>query len=369
MGLFSERLVEDVRRLPGAEHSFLRQLCGVRAGRYRNAIEALVEDLCAAQLARAQEQLTSLDNRRFFQGYAEVATARFLGRGRLRVHDVAEPGGCLQTRTLSGPGPQVAVLSFLHKGRSGPDRATVQRLSAALDRVGTRRRLAVIVHSRLPEDFDTEEVRRAVDAWLGEVERGLWQGRYATFVDEQRGIHLEFGLTGRTVKRGARVCFVLGPFLGPAALLAAEPRLIAELNRHHLGPQAGQPLLLVCFADQPWAVGQGALRDFLFGQARSMCLDVDGEARSLAITFRGGPAAALFRDPVFSDLVGVAWLGRDGEDPTRVRAALHLNPWANLPLDPDLLPPVPVLAPSGREGGEVTMAWRGERGAAVIDLL
>jgi hypothetical protein len=369
MGLFSDRLVEDMRRLPGGEHTFLRQVCAVHAGRQRSALETMVEVLPPPLMARAQASMTSLDNRKFFQGYAEVAAASFLGRGRLRVHDLREPGGYLEARSWTGWGVNVAVLSFIHKGRAGPDRATVRRLVAALDRVGSRQRLAVIVHSRLPEDFDTEEVRRAVDTWLSEVERGMWQGRYATFIDEKRGIHLEFGLTGRISRKGSRVCFVLGPFGGPGALAVIEPRLLTELNRYHLSPRSGEPLLLFCVGDRPWSLGLGTLRDFLLGRPRSTTWDQEGDVGTVEMSFDETSGASLFADPVYSDLTGVVWLGRDGDDPTRVRAEAYLNPWARKPLDPDLLPAVPMLVPVERQGQKVRVRRRGERRAAWVDLI
>ncbi|MFH1468301.1 MAG: hypothetical protein ABIO70_28190 [Pseudomonadota bacterium] len=369
MGLFSDRLVEDMRRLPGGEHTFLRQVCGVHAGRQRSALEAMVEVLPPPLLVRAKANLTSLNNRKFFQGYAEVAAASFLERGRLRVHDLTEPGAYLAARSVSGQALNVGVVSFIHKGRAGADQATIKRLVAALDRVGSKQRLAVIVHARLPDDFDTEEVRRAVDTWLSEVERGMWQGRYATFIDEKRGIQLEFGLTGRTARRGSRVCFVLGPFLGPAALAVVEPRILNEMNRYHLGAHSGEPLLLFCVGDQPWNIGRGTMREFLYGQARSTVWQQDGAEGSFELSFDDMSGASLFHDPVYSDLTGVVWIGREGDDPTRVRAEVFLNPWARVPLDPELLPAVPTLAPVGREGREVRLHWRGDRREPRLDLI
>lgn len=369
MSLFSDRLVEDMRRLSGGQHSFLHQLCGPRAGRHRSALDSLVETAAGPLAERARPMLTSLDNRRFFQGWAELAAAAALARGRLRVHEVVQPGAYLRAHSIAGEPVNVAVLSYIHKGRPDVDRASVQRLVAALNRVGSRQRLVVVVHGRLPQDFDLEEIRRAVDTWLGEVERGQWQGRYATFIDESRGIHLEFGLTGRTSRGGDRVCVSIGPFPGPASLAAAEPRILAELDRYSIGPHAGTPLLLVCAGDQPWSVTPGYMRDFLYGPPCCMESYRDGDSSDIELWYAKQPAPTLFRDPVYSDLCGVLWLGRRAEEPTSIQLQAFLNPWSRQPLEPDALPGCPVLGLHRWQDGQAVLRWSGQRAQQQVSLI
>ncbi len=369
MSLFSERLLEDMQRLPGAQHSFLHQLCGPRAGRHRSAVEGLLASAPGPLVDRARPLLTSLDNRRFFQGWSELASSAALSRGRLRVHDLVQPGSYLQARTPAGETVNVAVLSFIHKGRPAPDRASLRRLVAALNRVGSRQRLVVVVHGRLPHDFDSEEIRRAVDTWLGEVERGQWQGRYATFIDDKRGIHLEFGLTGRTTRKGPRVCIEMGPFPGPASLAAAEPRILGELERYQLGPHAGTPLLLVCASDRPWAVTPGYMRDFLYGLPQAMEGYRDGGASDIELVYGDLPAPTLFRDPVYADLSGLVWLGRRAEDPVAADLQSYLNPWARRVLEPGLLPAHPVLGLHRKVDGYAVLRWHGQRDEQRVELL
>ncbi len=368
MGLFSDRLVEDMQRLPGAPHSFLQQVCAAQGGRQRSALDSLLEAAGPALAERAHERLTSLDNRRFFQGYAELAVASFLARGRLRVQEVVQPGAYLRASTLSGQQLNLAVMSFIHKGRLVPDRATVDRLLAALNRVGSKQRMVVVVHGRLPSDFDSEEVRRAVDSWLSEVERGTWEGRYATFIDEAAGIHLEFGLTGRTTRRGSRVCLKLGPFTGPASLAAVEPRVLAELDRYRLGAHSGEPLMLVCAADQPWLISRGYMRDFLYGLPRSIEGYRDRDSHDVELLYSGERSSTLFRDPLFADLCGILWMGRDGQDPTRAHARFYLNPWAREPIDPELLPACATLALSRWRDDSAVLRWR-SAGETRVSLL
>ncbi len=369
MSIFSERLVEDMQRLSGGQHSFLHQVCGPRAGRHRSAIETLVGNAASPLAERARPLLTSLDNRRFFQGWAELATAAALARGRLRVQDVVQPGAYLHASALAGEPVNLAVLSYIHKARPEADRDSIRRLVAALNRVGSRQRLVVAVHGRLPHDFDIEEIRRAVDTWLGEVERGQWQGRYATFIDETRGVHLEFGLTGRTSRSGPRVCMSLGPFPGPASLAAAEPRILGELERYTLGPHAGKPLLLVCASDQPWSVSPGYMRDFLYGPPSCMEGYRDGDASDIELHYGSQPAPTLFRDPVYSDLVGVLWLSRQADDPTAVQLRAFLNPWARHTLEPELLPACPVLHLHRWQDDNAVLRWHGQRGQRRVALI
>jgi len=369
MRLFSDKLVEDTRRLPGAQHSFLHQLCTPQAGRHRRALEAMLEDLDPALAEACGSALMSLDNRRFFQGYSELMVARLMARGRLRVRERVQPGGYLRAQSLAGGSLHIAVLSFIHKAREAPDQATVRRLVAALNRVGSRRRLVVVVHDRLPHDFDAEEVRRAVDAWLGEVERGAWQGRFATFVDEKRGIDLEFGIAGKSSRRGSRVCMVIGPFRSPGNLAAVQPRVLGELNRYLLGPQSGQPLLLVCAGDQPWRIPPGVLRDYLYGMPARIESYSDGDSSAIELAFRRDGVATLFSDPVYADLCGILWVGRSGGDPATVHAVAQLNPWARQPLDPELLPPIPTLAQDRVADGQVILRWRGDRKRPELALL
>lgn len=367
MSLFSERLVEDVRRLPGARHTFLSQVCSARGQRYRNALEALVQEAGPLE-GRASELLTSLDNRRFFQGYAEVATGVFLLRNGFTLRGVAPPGPLLRVTRGNGPEANVSVLSYIHKSRPAPDRATIRRLVGALNRVGGTERLVVVVHRWLPHDFDTDLVRRAVDRWLSDVEKGLWEGRYASFVDEQQGVHLEFGLTGRQSKRGPRVCLTLGPFLSQVSMMAVENRVLTDLDRYRLGPHAGTPLVLACVADQPWAIGRAWLHDFLYGRPRRTESWRDGDTHGLQLEFDEGAGGSLFRDPLYGDVSAFLWLARDPQDPTVLQARSYLNPWARVPLEAADLPVSPVLAPRPREGRGRVVTWEA-RGGPRLPLL
>jgi hypothetical protein len=115
MRLYNKELVTDVRAMPGAKHTFLKQVCASGASRYRNAIEALVDPLAEPLSERAAELLTSLDNRRFFQGHAEVLAATLLSRGAFRPKSLAKPGPVIVAERLNGQALHLLVTSFIFK--------------------------------------------------------------------------------------------------------------------------------------------------------------------------------------------------------------------------------------------------------------
>ena len=170
--LFSEATLDDLRRVPGSAHSFARQLAEPDGEPLRVWLEQAAS--LAPQTARDRwsETLTSLDNRRFFQGFAEAAATLQLQEGGWTLRDLQWPGPSLVMRHTDGRELDVLVLSFIRQVRPGPDAAMITRLRRALDRVGSRSRIAVLVRRWLPHDFDPEPVRRAIDLWLREVDRG-----------------------------------------------------------------------------------------------------------------------------------------------------------------------------------------------------
>ncbi len=365
MQVFSDRLVEDLGRLPGGRHTFLAQVCAARGRRHRAALQALVDAVGEPLATRVAGLLTSFDNRRFFQGVAELTVAALLERGAFRVEEVGGGGDWLGLRRRSGAAWDLVVLAFIQRSRVGADVAAAKRLLTALDRAGGNRRYLVGIQRPLPDGLDTDEVRRAVETWLADVERGRWEGRYAIFKDAEKGVQIEFALTGRQVRFGSRVCTVLGPYLAPTCLLAVEARLLEELERRRQGRRAGRPTLVACVGDRPWPVSPGYLRDFLYGRARSMEMRREGEGRHLEVELEADSGATLFRDPLCTDVGGLLWVGREPSDPSRVHCSVHLNPWARTALDAAAFPSTPVFARE-RDGEKgLVIRWHHRAGPRV----
>jgi hypothetical protein len=342
MELFPERLVSDLERMPGASHSYLKQLCAADGASVRAGLDAVVTRLGPPMEERAVELLHSLDNRRFFQGFSEVATLAALDGAGWSVRGLHRPGPRIEVVRPGGTPLLVSVLAFLHQTRPGGEEETRKRLIDALSRVASRQRFAVLVRRWLPHDFDPEPVRRAIELWLGQVAGGQWDGRYAAYEDEH--IALEFCLTGeRARSRESPVALTLGPFFAHRTLEVLEPRVVQELDRHGASPQRQEPLLLACVADQPWALNEGYLRDFLYGRARRISRE-DGVRE---VEFGGSGSVCVFRDPLYAAVAGVMLLDRRPATPTAVRARAWLNPWSTCRLTPaDLGVPCFAEAPA-----------------------
>ena len=329
MRLFSERIVADVERLPGADHTYLKQLCAPDGRALRDALRSAVLRLGPMFEPRATDLLSSLDNRRFFQGFAETCALTMLHAAGWSVRELHGKGPRLVVGRLGGPNHVLSVLAFLQQTRPGGDAASRQRLLDGLNRVASRQRFVVLIRRWLPHDFDVEPLRRAVEMWLGQVQTGSWEGRYAAYEDEH--VSLEFGLTGeRSQGRQGPVALILGPFAAHRTMEVVEPRVVRELDAHRGGPLRDKPQLVVCVSDQAWHVNDGYLGDFLYG--RPSCTSVATEGTSYTFAQAGGPCA--FRDPLYSTFAGFVMMDRRPERPLEVRARAWLNPWSTHTLAP-----------------------------------
>jgi hypothetical protein len=324
--LFPEATLDDLRRVPGSSHCFARQIAEPDGAAIRSWLEEAAALAPASARDRWSEVLTSLDNRRFFQGFAEAAATVQLARAGWQLDGLQWPGPGLVMKHADGRELDVLVLSFIRQVRPGPDAAMVARLHRALDRVGSRSRIAVLVRRWLPHDFDPEPVRRAIDLWLREVDRGGWDGRYAAYDDDH--VSLEFALTGEQADEGQGVvAFLLGPFEAQRTLEAIERRMVAELDRARL--QAGAPgrgTLVVVVGDQPFRISPGYLRELFFGKPTFQLTDPDRPGLELWYGRRDAPC--LFRDPHYDHVAGVLKLERPDPRVADMQAQAWLNPWA-----------------------------------------
>jgi len=329
MELFPERLISDLERLPGAGHSYLKQVCEPDGFTLRAGLAHAVDRLGEPMRARAGELLNSLENRRFFQGFAEVAAIAALAPAGWRAGELHRPGPRIEL-TRDGGGPVLlSVLAFLHQTRPGGEDETRRRLLESLGRVTSRQRFAVLIRRWLPHDFNPEPVRRAIDLWLGQVQSGQWEGRYAAYEDDY--ISLEFCLTGERARpRQSPVALTLGPFFAHRSLEVLEPRVVQELDRHLASPQRATPVLLACVADQPWALNQGYLRDFLYGRARRI-QRMEGASE---VEFGGSGSVCVFRDPLYAGVAGLLLVDRNPAAPTEIHVRALLNPWSTARLTP-----------------------------------
>ncbi len=331
MKLFPKSVLDDVRRIPGARHAFLRHVTADDGATWRSFAEEEASAAPEGVQNRWRDLLVSLDNRRFTQGHAEVAVSAMLRRSGWSAVGVRAPGPMLVFADPNGQEVDVAVLSFARQQRPKADQAVIDRLLRGLDRLDSKSRVAVVVRRWLPHDFDPEPVRRAIDMWLQEVDRGGWEGRYAAYDDE--AVSLEFALTGgRTTTSSGVVAFSLGPMDALRTLEAVQKSLVAELDRwrHAVRPDPARPLLAMCVCTQPWGLPRGYVREMLLGKPIRMTTGPDG----FLVHFGIEQSPSLLRDPLQRGVQGIFFVDASVEAPEQVQARGYLNPWAQRPRDP-----------------------------------
>ncbi|MFM2244196.1 MAG: hypothetical protein RL071_270 [Pseudomonadota bacterium] len=320
--LLDAQALAEAARTPGASYSFLKQLSASDPGELLAFIERVGAGQPPALRQRWQRLLPSLDNRRCFQAFAELLAVSWAGGAGLHPDGLRWPEAAISLRAADGRTADMLVLGLIRGVRSGPDDDQVRALVAALDRVSSRARIAVLVRRWLPDAFDPEPVRRAIELWLREVDRGGWDGRYAAYDDDH--VSLEFALTGETrAPRQGAVSFALPPADGHRTLDAVADLVLGAADAWRAtAPRDGRPLLVAVVADQPLSLPPGGLRELLYGKAAEQSSGDEG----LLLTFGPEMSHSIFRDPLQARLGGVCVLERIG-DGAEVRDHLLLNPW------------------------------------------
>lgn len=352
--LFPASFVRDVSKLPGASYTFLRQICSPDGERVRSWLEDEASRVSTPIARRWADTLGSFDNRRFFQGYAEVLTAALLTRSGWTLEGLSEPGDTLAVRDPQGRAFGALVLSFVRQVRPAPDRIVLERLATAINRVGGRSRIIVCVRKWLPHDFDPEPVRRAIDLWLTDADRSSLNSRYATYDDEHTS--LEFALTNAEgpFEHGV-VLFSLGPFEAQRTIEVLETRVVYELDAYRAGDPE-RPVIVSCVADQPWCISDGYLRDLLLG--KPVAQSTSGGDGSYELTYGPAFAPSLFRDPLYRSVAGLLLTERTAADSLDVRTQAFLSPWADDRIAPEALT-CPSLALDRIEADRPVLRWFG----------
>ncbi|NOY28565.1 MAG: hypothetical protein GXP62_22145 [Oligoflexia bacterium] len=353
MSLFPEDLLTDLRQIPGADHSFLKQLADDDGRGTRQWLDGAVDRVGGAVADRWAQVLGSLDNRRFFQGYAEISTSDLLSTCGWRINDLAWPGPSLAVRDPSGQSFNAIILGFIKQIRP-IDQDAIGRLVRSLGRVGSRSRIVVLVRRWLPHDFDPEPVRRAIDLWLREVDRAGWEGRYAEYRDAN--VSLEFALTGEQAHDGQQVvAMAMGPYDAHRTMDAVEQRVVYELDAYRLSAWSEQPVLLSLVCDQLWSLPRGYVRELLYGKPVSQ--ETLADTPHFRATFGVEMTPSLFRDPLYRTVSAAVLVQREPGATHPTAFASYVNPWAQHPIDPQSLPGR-VFAIHDRDGDAPVMAWR-----------
>ena len=352
MPLFFDASLAELSRLKGAEYCFLKQLAAPEGALIRSWLEDVGGAVGNTVAGRACDLLNSLDNRRFFQGFAEMAVSEVLISSGWSVQDLSWPGPMLVALSPEGVLHNIVVLAFIRQVRLRPDRLTVQRLIRSLNRVNSRTRIAVHIQRWLPHDLDPEPIRRAVELWLRDVDRHGSQDRYAVYSDNN--VSLEFALTAERARSGQSVvAFTVTPCNGQRTIEIIESRLLSSLDAYRLGPTSRQPLLLACVTEQPWQLSRGWIRELLYGKpgwAGTM-----GEPPAFEAAFDDKSDPGIFRDPLYRAISGALFIDR-ALGSAAPAAHGYLNPWGTTPLPAETLN-IRRMAPDRRESNHTVLRW------------
>ena len=214
---------------------------------------------------------------------------------------------------------------------SGPP-GDVDRLTAALDATFGDREYVLYLRRAVPAQFDPAPIARAVQLWLGAIQRGEWQGQHAIY--EDGAIALELTLTGRTAPVGrARRLFTVGPVSALERLAAIDQRLVEDSNRL-LDDFGDVPVVFAVGSDGPWRMPRGYIQQLLYGMPWQVRTE-RGETSAYQAVFQRNERS-LFSDPACRSVVALWWIapGRDGAIDA---GTAYDNPWA-----PTAAPAVPV---------------------------
>ncbi|MED5371954.1 MAG: hypothetical protein VX899_13130 [Myxococcota bacterium] len=360
--LFTPNLLRDLRGMPGAGHSFVKQLAGNGAleTRLRGELQRALDELPAGLRQDLTDGLSSLSNPRFFQAFAKLSTARVLQMGGWEL----DHRDALYARRPGGDAVRVMVVGFLSATDPELDGARIKQLEQSLSRISARTRFVVSVRRWLPQGFDPEPVRQAVELWLREVEAGRWKTRFAAYEDE--AVSLEFGLVGgleaprRVRGEQSAPLFSIGPFTGEAAMSAIESRVVRELDRLSVAPEGHHPVLLSVVGDQPWRIPPGTLRAFFYGKPRWIQTTWEPGLPGWEACLSRETEPCLYKDPLYAKVVGTLLLHRPQRDQLLVSGETWSNPFSKAPLQAQELPLPAVAAYSHEDERPILRRFPGE---------
>jgi len=332
MSLFTQTNLDSLVQLKGSSHSFLKQIASPDGAVLRDYLEQSAAQVCEGARLRWREILNSLDNRRFFQGMAEVGIVRRLLDDGWQLNEVKLPGPCLAVCSPGGIRYNLLVLAFIRQVRPIADAATIQRLIRSLNRVETRSRIAVQIQHWIPHDFDPDPIRQAVQQWLHDVDRLGNNEKYAIYSDDH--VSFEFARLGeRTHESQSVVALSIPPSRVQKTLERVESRIIYTLDSYRVGPHGNEPAIVACVTEQPWRLSPGWLREMMYGKAIQQT--TSGNSEQLEHSYRLSDEPGLFRDPLYRTMSGIVFLDRPMDNTASFTGRIYHNPWANTHLEPN----------------------------------
>jgi len=316
-----------------------------------SAIEPAFSSMDAPLCDALRERVTTDNDYRFFQGFSELSVAYLLSKSGWKIRSLSLSNGMLSGIRPDGSPMNILVRGFIQSHSPKIDENTAAALEAALMRVYTNRRFSVFVRRLLPDDFDPEPVRQAVQLWLGQVARDEWDGEFATYEDE--GVTLEFSLNPRKLAGDrAPLQMVLGPFLAGRSVRVLEHRAVQALDQYFASDFANEPVMVAGVANRPWGLSCGYVRELFYGKPRWV---ESGEVWRACVSRMKDPC--LYKDELFHQITGTMLLERDESDGLLLSGRAFSNPHSRHPIKPGEMPVDTYHSVDTDEKGRAVMSW------------
>jgi hypothetical protein len=285
------------------------------------------------------------------QGLALAGTAGVRIRGM--VHDEL-----VDLETPRGERLGLVPLGFkLPAHRWGaPD--DVRRLTETLDRTFGHRGYVLYLRKPVPLDLEPAEIARAVQLWLGAIERGERDESHAVYEDGD--VALELTLTGTTHDddRSPRV-FTVGPVTTLERLGAVDACVVDAAVRHE--ESVGDlPLVMVLGADRPWGLSRGYVEQLLYGTPDWVSSSRGPDRSVYEAGFRPN-GRSLFSDPVCRNLVALWWVEPAQDAALGFDSVAYDNPWSPHQLSPPVRCPRFALSEDLHRDRVAVLRWEGRR--------
>ena len=370
--LYSDDFRDELMRLPSPHPSFLVSLCTREEAAiqtFRGQIESWFQYLREDARDGYREKLTSLDNERFFQAFAEVAVHEALRRADRKVLTYSEEPDEPMSVAVADSGECFSLLvqSYIPETQARGGMTAFRHLLRELGDIEHHFCFSVYLKKWLPYNFDPRPIRKALDVWLDSLDEGLWEGKYAEYRDEH--IHLEFSILEKVeTKRRNLVRFKIPPLRAPALLQDLQNMLVNRV-RTSASRDPSMPLVLALFGNEAWSLPENYLHDFLFGKSSSTFNwpTVGGRAQKVK-SFRRRSKGALLGRPELQALSALLLCDKEWErDRVAFSMRLYHNPWARVPLKPEAFDGFSQLRPLA-EGEDVVFLGADEVRGGRVDL-
>lgn len=370
--LFTDEFRAELARLPSPHPSFLVSLCTrdeAAIQTFRGQIEAWFDHLKDDARLAFQPRLTSLDNDRFFQAFAEMVLHEALVRGGRQVLTWPEDADEPLSVSLGEGGEvfQLLVQSYIPEVQVRGGMTAFRHLLRELQEIEHHFFFSVYLKRWLPYNFDPRPIRRALEVWLNSLDEGLWEGKYAEYRDEH--IHLEFSILERAQEdRKHLVRFRIPPLRTPALLQDLQALILDRLRTASL-PDPDMPMVLAVFGNEGWGLPDGYLHDFLYGKCAGAFnwQTLSGRSERLKFVRRQVKGAFLAR-PELAALSAIMFCDKEWErDRVVFTMRLFHSPWARAPLKPEAFEGFAQFR-AFAEAEDLIFLGADETGAARVDL-